>query len=183
MNPTPLPFHSNNLLFLSAQFYSVQETYFFYFVGPRLLLPSTLLRKRLLWTLSLSSTITDETIIVGHCWDRSRWQMANLRTTVRWIRQIKSLSFGSIWSLACVSLPPRLCGYNPDDFRTKIVSFGIMNDIARHILACMSCLLIPTEEGILFLKHLLTILSLLLFFFKLHIITGCCYAITRLYFQ
>lgn len=90
--------------------------------------------------------------------------MANLRTTVRWIRQIKSLSFGSIWSLACVSLPPRLCGYNPDDFRTKIVPFGIMNDIVRLIIACMLCLLTPTEAEMIFLKHLLTILSLLLFF-------------------
>lgn len=91
--------------------------------------------------------------------------MANLRTTVRWIRQIKSLSFRSIWSLACVRLPPRLCGYNPDDYRTKIAPFGIMNDIVRLILACMSCLLIPIEAEIIFLKHLLTILSLLLFFF------------------
>lgn len=92
--------------------------------------------------------------------------MANLRTTVRWIRQIESLSFGSIWSLACVSLPPRLCGYNPDDFRTKIVPFGIMNDKVRLIIACMLCLLIPTEAEMIFLKHLLTILSLLLFFFS-----------------
>lgn len=93
--------------------------------------------------------------------------MANLRTTVRWIRQIKSLSFRSIWSLACVRLPPRQCGYNPDDYRTKIVPFGIMNDIVGLILACMSCLLIPIEAEIIFLKHLLTILSLLLCFFNL----------------
>lgn len=98
--PAPLPFHSNNLLFLSAQFYSVQETFFTPSV-PAFDCRAPLLRKRLLWTLSLSSTITDETIIVRHCWDRSCWQMANFR----WIRQIKSLSFGSIWAPACVFHP------------------------------------------------------------------------------
>lgn len=102
--PNPLPFHSNKLLFLSLQsrrhiFYSV-----FYSQAP-------VLRKRLLGTLSLFGTITDETVIVRHCWDRSLWQMANWRTTIRWLRQIKSL--GSILSLACVIFPPCLCACDP----------------------------------------------------------------------
>lgn len=100
-----------------------------------------------------------------HFWDRSLWQMANWRTTIRWLRQIKSLRFGSILSLAGVIFPPCLCGCDLADYRTKIEPFGVVNNTGRLTLACMpwcSCIF-ETSPG-----YFVTCLNFCFFFLTPH---------------